>query len=666
MRLKPIYTHIAFLLATAPVYASSTNSDLFELPLEDLLNIDVLSPSQTIKKIGQAPNIISVVNAYQIEKMGARTLSDVLKMTPGVQILTRRNGQDMVWIRGIPSGRNSKVMLVIDGVPQREGLIGGWSPDEQVQLNNIERIEVIRGPGSALYGGDAYSGMVSIFTKQDVPQATKLSVGVGSYDRQWASFNTGKAGSYGKLILSGRWLDSEGYRQQYDRNGFDSTHRNNVDAKSLSASLINEQWQFGVNYDDYSTEYPHYSSNQYKSQRYQTLSAHLKHAWQFDKLSIENQLYTYRVKRTFERTIFDENNTLDFYSDSDLDTAANGLRSQWNYGFNNDHHAVFGLIYQQRQVGEYHETISLKNSLPTTEYESRIVRNGDYAPSSHNRAVYLQQESYFWQQSLGVTIGARIDDYPEFSSETSPRIAVTYQSSQDWSSKLIWGTAFRAPTFLQQYEVRNDNNVSGNPNLTPEKIETLEAEWVYHFSNNENVSLRGFSSDLSDFIQSVAGNPYDNSLEKQHVPGYEVEWNAKWQASWQYFNRISSSFNYTRVNSDQASLAKDTANWLLFAEDAQFSFYLGLNYLGRRNPSDTYHARVSVPELKEQNNKSSYWTLDSNLSYRPDGHSPWQWTIGVKNLLDKQHYNPTYAPDSYYDVRKEPFSIDVSVNYRFN
>ena len=180
MRFKSIYTHIVFFLVTAPVYASASNNDLFELPLEDLLNIDVLSPSQTIKKIGQAPNIISVVNAYQIEKMGARTLSDVLKMTPGVQILTRRNGRDMVWIRGIPSGRNSKVMLVIDGVPQREGLIGGWSPDEQVQLNNIERIEVIRGPGSALYGGDAYSGMISIFTKQDVPQATKLSVGVGS------------------------------------------------------------------------------------------------------------------------------------------------------------------------------------------------------------------------------------------------------------------------------------------------------------------------------------------------------------------------------------------------------------------------------------------------------------------------------------------------------
>lgn len=654
-------------LAALPSFSYSNEQDtnLFEIPLESLLNIEVVSPSQTVKKISQAPNIISSVNATQIASMGARTLSDILKMLPGVQILSRRNGRDMVWIRGIPSGRNSKVMLTIDGVPQREGLIGGWSPDEQIQINNIERIEVIRGPGSALYGGDAYSGLISIFTKAKAPERTRISAGVGSYDRKSATINTGKEFAGGTFVLSGRLLDSKGYPQQYDRNGFASTHDNNVDAKSLGVSLRNEQWQFGINYDDYTTEYPHYSSNQYKSQRYQTLSAHIQNKLSFDKLSIENQLYTYKVKRYFERTITDLQGNIDFYSDSDLDSTSNGVRSQWSYAFNPNHHAIVGLTFQQRQVGEYHETIKKQNAVEVNEYESRVIRDGDLTPSSHNRAIYFQQESLFFEQCLGLTVGVRVDDYPEFSSETSPRIAVTYQGNEQWSGKLIWGTAFRAPTFLQQYEVRSDNNISGNPNLNPEQIETFEGEWVYHFSANNNITLRGFSSYLSEFIQSVNGKPYENSSEQLHVPGYEVEWNNQYYADWSHFNRISTSFNYTRVNSEQASLAKDTLNWLLFMEDEQFSFYAGINYLSRRNQSLSYHTSVKVPEIAQRDNKGSYWTLDAHLSYRPSKQSAWQWTIGVKNMFDKQHYNPTYAPDSYYDVRKEPQSYEMSVALSF-
>ena len=646
-------------------HSASEPSDLFELPLEDLLDIEVLSPSQTVKKIGQAPNIITSITAKQIASMGARTLSDVLKMVPGVQVLTRRNGQDMVWIRGIPTGRNSKVMLLIDGVPQREGLIGGWSSDEQTQINNIERIEVIRGPGSALYGGDAYSGMISIFTKHKVPQYNTVTAGIASFDKQWLNFEAGKEVGQSKLIVSGRWQQSEGYAQQYDRAGLDSTHNNNVKAKSLSGTFLSGNWQLGANFDDFTTEYPHYSSDQYKSQRYEILSAYLKHVFNFDKLTIENQLYTYQVTRTFERTIKDLDASINFYSDSDLDSDSNGLRSQWSYAFNSQQHTVFGLIYQQRNVSQYHETISLKNGIAVNEIESRVLKNGDSSPASHNRAVYIQHESLWMANQLGVTLGARVDDYPEFDTEISPRVALTYQSNQDWSGKVILGTAFRPPTFLQQYEIRNDNNVSGNPALTPEQIETIEAEWVYHFSTNNNLAIRGFRSRLSDFIQSIDGKPYENSETQLAVPGYEIEWNKKYQTTWLFFNRISTSFNYTRVNSDQASLAKNTLNWLVFAEDTQFSFYLGLNYLGRRNESDTYHSAVKVAQLAEQDNKRSYWTLDSHLSYRPHLESPWLLTLSAKNVLNKQHYNPTLAPDSYYDVRKEPRSLDLSLSYRF-
>ena len=182
---------------------------LITLNIEDLMNIEVISATKTQKKISEAPSTIISLTGKEIEEMGARTLSDVLKMVPGVQILNRRNGRDMIWIRGVTTGYNTKLLLQIDGIPYREAILGEWSSDEEIQLNNIERIEIIRGPGSALYGANAYSGVISIFTKDEV-DISKASVSMGNYYTRNIDFYTGKSVGDSKLIVSGKVYDSEG------------------------------------------------------------------------------------------------------------------------------------------------------------------------------------------------------------------------------------------------------------------------------------------------------------------------------------------------------------------------------------------------------------------------------------------------------------------------
>lgn len=662
----------ALLLWSTALFSQSKESsealafgDLIEMPLEDLLNLYVVSPSQSRKKISQAPNIITVISDTQIAAMGARNLSDILKNVPGIQLLNRRNGRDMVWIRGVPSGRNTKVMLLIDGVPQREVIFGGWSPDEQVQINNIARIEIIRGPGSALYGGDAYSGMISIYTKKDVSKESVVDFGVGRFNTQRANLRTGKQLENMKWLFTARYFDTDGYEQEKDRRGKPSTHKNNSEALGFTSKLMTDKWTAAIIYDDYTTEYPLYSSQQYKSQQYKTTSTYIRHRNSFNQFEIENQLYWYHAERYFDRTINDTNGQLDFASFSQLKTDLAGLRSQWRYLFNHNHKATIGAVYESRSVEQYHETITLRNGQPVTEFESIIQRQGDRTPSANNYAIYIQQESLFAEGAFGVTAGIRLDHFEEFSSEVSPRVALTYQASEQWSSKLIWGTAFRPPTFLQQYEIRNDGNVSGNPMLTPELIETTEAEVVYHFNHHNNLTVRGFRSRLNDFIQSVGGAPYANINQVVSVPGFEAEWNTKIETQTSWLNQMNLSVNYTRVNSNQASLAKDNVNILLFAEDESKGLYLGFNYLGKRNASDSYHTRVTEAGSRSNDNKGSYWIVDANLRFKNIWGSRWQVDLGLKNLFDKQHYNPTFAPDSYYDVRKEPLNAELVFSYRF-
>lgn len=639
--------------------------DLFDLPIEALLEIYVSSPSQSVKLISRAPNIITSVTGAQIQAMGASTLSGVLKMLPGVQILNRRNGRDMVWIRGIPTGHNSKVMLLIDGVPQREAVFGGWSADEQSNIDNIERIEVIRGPGSALYGGDAYSGMISIFTKSKVPEKTTVTAGIGSFDSKRLAINGGVQWQKSKLLYSASYYDTDGYPQQKDRRGFDSSHDNNVDATRLHAKYISEHWRFGLSYDNYMTEYPLYSSPQYKEQRYKILNGYVQHNTKFGKMSVENQLYRYSVDRRFNRSIVNPDGTENFSSFSDLNSHMTGLRSQWQYRFDEDNNVIFGAVYQNRDVAQYHETITLRDGLPDFELQSIIRQGQDRSPTADNYAVYLQHDALFFDGSLGLTAGIRYDHYELSGSELSPRLALTYQDDERWSGKLIWGTAFRAPTFLQQFEVRSDGNVPGNPALTPELIRTIEAEWIYNFDHNSNFALRGFKSTTNDFIQSTGGAPYQNINDSRSVPGFEVEYNNKWPLRWLASIELGLNFNYTRVNSNEPTVAKNNANLMLFSETKTTGLYVGLNYLGRRNDSSGYHSRVQVPELLTVNNKGSYTIVDIGIRFKNLWQSDWQMAVNAKNLLDKQHYNPTYAPDGYYDVRKQPRTFEVNLSYRF-
>lgn len=635
---------------------------LFALPLEELINIYVTSPSQTSHPIQNAANSVTLVTAAQMNAMGARTLSDVLKMLPATQILNRRNGLDSVMIRGIPSGRNTKILLMIDGVPHEEVIFGEWSPDEQIQLADIDHVEIIRGPGSALYGSNAYAGIISIYTKNANATNSQVSVTMGDYGEKRLGFSYGLVTNRTNYMGNGSFFRTDGYPMQADRYGNPTDHNNAVHAYDVHFKMKNEHWQASLSVNDYGTEYPLYPDNENKTQDYTFIESNVKHVNNWQYVGLESQLYMYNVQRFFDHKVVDKNGGLDFYATSKLNTTLFGFRNQVNYKFSRQENFIAGLLLERQCVSHYDETAIIDSGVPNRYSVSQLDKNGDATPDVNNYAVYAQQESSLLDDALTITGGLRLDQFDQLDSRVSPRLGLTYNSSQNWSTKLLWGRAFRKPTLLEQYEVRSDNNSPGNPGLTPEDIETTEAEYTYSFSQKTYASIAVFRSKMLHFIQTVDLQPYQNNENTLVIPGATLEWNSHFDLDgW----RLGVAANYTRLRTDIAGAAPASANVMLFSDNDKMGFYVGANSLGRRNAAAGYHALVTNSQLKGRENNKAYAVFDAAVRWKQLPYKNWQLGLTLHNIFDKTYYNPDVEPEDYYDMTKEPRELALTAVYSY-
>ena len=178
----------AFICAlTSAVHAESKSAaplDVYNLSLAELGQVQISIATGNGTSLDKAPATASVIYAAEIEAMGARNLDEILETVPGLHVgLSALSRLDSVYsIRGIHTGFNSQVLLLLNGVPVQSTLQGGHPTMFRLPAANIARVEVMRGPGSAIYGADAYAGVINVITKDsaaiDYPQ---VGVRTGSF-----------------------------------------------------------------------------------------------------------------------------------------------------------------------------------------------------------------------------------------------------------------------------------------------------------------------------------------------------------------------------------------------------------------------------------------------------------------------------------------------------
>ncbi|TQV77056.1 TonB-dependent receptor [Aliikangiella marina] len=532
---------LVFLLSSVTTIAADSEDTDIEENLEDFYGDEdfVSIATGTKKSIKKAPAVASVITASDIRAIGARNLGEVLETIPGVHV--SRSGQQLTpefWFRGITSTFNPQALLMIDGVSQKSVVRGDnhtvWG---EFPVHAIERIEVIRGPGSALYGADAFSGVINVITKRDLDQFNNEIGGMlGSFDTYNLWANWGAKISDWRLVTNFEYLESEGYdgfveadaqtivdsvaagfnvppaslAPGYFSTGFEST--------DLWVSLSNDLVSLGFGLQHRSNVGTGQGATEVLDPRGKLGSEKRTVKVSLNEINIADDLYFKAHASSYVSTQEIEANLLLFPPGAFLGAFPDGFigNPQWEEettqvelsvrydGFESSE-LMFGTGYSRQNLFEVTEQKNFNPDLSPRPGGIEDVSDTPeiFIPEAYreNRYAYIQLISLLspgWE----LTAGARYDDYSDFGSTFNPRLALVWSTSLKLTSKLLYGKAFRAPAFAETTVVNNPISL-GNPELEPETIETLELAFNYNFSEQADFDFNFFVYEISDFITFV-------------------------------------------------------------------------------------------------------------------------------------------------------------------
>ncbi len=479
-------------------------SDFGDLDLSLLLNTEVVSASQKKENISDAPAVIDVVTPEQIRAWGASTLNDVLQHIPGVEVIENYYGYTNINVRGIQQPLyNSQVLLMIDGIPLIE--FGNMSLHvEQVPINSIERIEIIRGPGAVLYGTNAYSAVINVITKEPESsggqimglagapksgeaRASGAYVWEGGYARLSAQFlrtpnwtgrvDADEAGSSGSFPM-GETDFTALLQAAQSVEGHKISLRTGIMSQSKNKFAIVPQSQF--------QSYPNEINAQFSNLGWQ---------WSDDQLEVAANLGYQRNDRIAHLGILPDPET-----PRDPFAGRVGIAKQHRTTT-----LVSSMLYGAR-VGYTFESLSLMSGfsqtvhgLGSSRYFLEFEDDGQLSPLQPDMdldRLKLFDTNAFLQalyrpvDQLSLLAGVRLNSFrpnghpvldatgqaqptPDAQLTYNPRAAIVYRLTETATMKLLYGRAFRLPSLFELFAIVA-GVVEGNEDLKPEVIDTVE------------------------------------------------------------------------------------------------------------------------------------------------------------------------------------------------
>ena len=486
--------------ATASQHVVSTD-DIFSLSLTDLLNMEVTVVSKREESVNMAAGVVSVITASEIQGYGATNLKDILLRMPNFYMFDSSTfkASGMMLRAGATQHLNNHVLYLINGRPVRESQNGGLHTDINLMypVDRIERLEIIRGPGSVVYGSNAYSGVLNIITRE-APEEFNVTVqtqhGTAGYAAHTVqlgaaidkntSFNLyaktfdsdGKSvsafdegGNYGSQEngLDGEFLNLELHSHGFTLNTF----RNNITVPAVSGAFLwSNAADFDLNRLFYDVGYQHtFKSN-----------------WSLNVNLTSNQL---------ERIVLSASGTSEFDSEGyTTELTINGKLS--------DNLNLLAGTSLDVVKGDLH------------------TRGGSYRTERHS--LFTQFE-YSLDNKTRLTAGVQLNKPESESTDASPRLALVHEYNEHWHTKLLFSKAFRSPYGSELYF--SSGFLVGNDDLKPETIETTEAQLIYG-DNSLSFTTTLYNSTAKNLIERAlqgSANTFINQPGKVSYRGIEFE-----------------------------------------------------------------------------------------------------------------------------------------------
>lgn len=662
-------------------------SSVYDLTLKELMEVSVVTAASGFEQaLQRAPSNATVISREQWQARGVNTLSQALEAVAGLHVTESALNfvHNVYMIRGLMGDDGNQVKILVDGQPLEWMQTGARPLGFEIPLNMFERIEIVKGPGSAVYGADAFAGVINLVSRKGDKLTDDLSLALGRFDSWNLSFgSTVRQGEHqldfsidymrgnddpGRVItrdlqstfdvllgtsasnapgaldehneilsLQARWRWADFSLAVYSWHNFDvgtfAGVAQALDTKG-SASSSNDRLTFG------------WDLNTLVS------SGKLNFSLSYNKSKMSSNLYLFPENSVFP---IGSDGNIDFGEPVGMTRFPDGvIGGPGNIGQTysakltrltelDNHLLRWELGYEYQDFNAFERKNFGPGVLDGTQTEvDGTLTDVTYTPLTYlpdkNREFFYLSVLDEWQinpQTI-LNMGIRYDNYSDFGSTTNPRVSLIYSPNDKFSTKLFFGSAFRAPSFLELY-VRNNPVVKGNSELRPEGVKTFEVGLGFDYWVNDNLLVsfdlfRYSADDLIAFIfDSTLNYEVSQNIGKQRGSGGEL------LLSWKPSKNINVNIHYANVSSDDGedhSIAGVPEHMvyldLHYRFAAHWRWYIDTKWIGDR--------QRGFGDLREP--LKDY--LKTNLTIAYEQVIPgMDVSFALKNLFDKQIYEPS-------------------------
>ncbi|HTH55250.1 MAG TPA: TonB-dependent receptor plug domain-containing protein [Cyclobacteriaceae bacterium] len=638
--MKYIFT-LAVILAFFQSYGQvdTTSTAPLEMSLEELMNIKIVA-SKTNLTARETPSIVSVISREEIKNMGARDLMDVLNQVPGFSF-----GSDVQNTAGLGArgnwGHEGKILLLIDGIEMNEILYATTQFGQHYDISNIDRIEIIRGPGSSIYGGYAELGVINIISRTGQQMKGASVSGMygnsgGVTSRENMNLSLGNGNDRMNYSFSG--MIGNGIRSNKTYYDIYGNQTDMVKTSALKPFLLNGGLNVGrlsVNlmYDGYSTN----TADQYDQ------ITNLP-SGDPDRIYFNNFYASikYNLKAGSKVTITPR---LNYKTGTPWKTA---LESPFAYSVDASRMApAVNINFVPNQV--INLSLGVDSYFDNARYTG--ADNGYFSSLGKDNSVSFSNVGAFAQgvfktNFANFTIGARADHHSQFGSAFSPRLGIT-KAWPNFHIKALYSRSFKSPAI---------ENINYNPEIKPERTGVAELELGYKLNEHMFVTVNGFEIIISDPIVFTvdAAHPvgtYGN-FDFAGSAGFEIDYRIKYHwgyISTNYAYYSSKGINkvalYDAVLSDKSVLGLPSGRLNLSAN-------FKLSEIFSINPS--FNALSGRYALTGQDASANYTYSNISSQFLANVFvraktSRWDVGVGVYNITDEnqlyiQAYSGGHAP----------------------
>ena len=645
--------------------SSGLQGELFDLSLEQLMDVDVDTVSTASKyeqKISEAPSSVTVITADEMRKYGYRTLAEALRSVPGFYLNYDRY-YHYIGIRGCrrPGTYDTGILLLIDGyrINENVGDSPAFGTHFPLDIDLIERIEIIKGPGSSLYGSNALLAVVNVITTRGRRvQGLELSGELASSDTTKGRVTYGDAFDNGlELLISGTRYDSDGselYFAEFD------------DPETANGLVRND--------DD----------------RFDNLVANVK--WGDLTFLLAHTAREKGIPTAPWDTVFGDSRTrswddttligLTYARDLSEEWALKGrvaytrydYDGQWPSDYAEENEPPYLVVNEDSWDGRWWEgelqvvgePMSGHRLTAGSEFRYNVRQDQanwdeevylDDSRHSKNWGIYVQDEFKVFDQTTLIG-GLRYDWYDSFGGTTHPRLALLQELDEHTMLKLLYGKAFRAPNVYELYYHDGEYTTKAAQDLDPETIETYEVVLERTLTSHWSATASGFYYLMDDLIVQHL-DPADDllvfrNLDEVEAQGTELALRGRWDNGL----RMRGSYTYVEAEDKTADAAlvnspKHLVKFNLIAPVLAETLFAGLEvqYNGKSKTVAGDYA-------------DDFVLTNLTLTYAHPS-TPLEISAGLYNLFDIEYAYPASGEHTQDVIAQDGRTFRIKLTYRF-